>query len=91
MKKQLHLTLIVTFGFPLITTLVSVCQAAQAQNPNDFVPPAVFQAAGATASSIQSTVDAFRAALGDPNHGNDLGRFLAVAARSTGMAATPTL
>ena len=30
----------------------------------------VFQAAGPTAESIQSTVDAFRAALGDPNNGN---------------------
>jgi hypothetical protein len=38
-----------------------------------FVPPAVFQAAGPTASSIQSTVDAFRAALGDPNNGNNPG------------------
>jgi hypothetical protein len=32
--------------------------------------PAVFQAAGPTAASIQSTVDAFRAALGDPNNAN---------------------
>ena len=30
----------------------------------------VFQAAGPTPASIQSTVDAFRAALGDPNNGN---------------------
>ncbi len=36
----------------------------------DVVPPIVFQAAGPTAQSIQSTVDAFRAALGDPNNGN---------------------
>ena len=33
--------------------------------PHFVPPPAVFQAAGPTASSIQSTVDAFRAALGD--------------------------
>jgi hypothetical protein len=32
--------------------------------------PAVFQAAGPTAEAIQSTVDAFRAALGDPNNAN---------------------
>ena len=32
----------------------------------------VFQAAGPTAESIQSTIDAFRAALGDPN-GNTAG------------------
>ena len=35
--------------------------------------PAVFQAAGATAASIQSTVDAFRARLGDPNNLNNPG------------------
>jgi hypothetical protein len=70
MKKQLHLTLIATFGFPLIMTLISVCQDAQAQNPNDFAALAVFQAAGATADSIQSTVDAFRDALGGNNNAN---------------------
>src|SRR4030095_17229688 len=32
--------------------------------------PAVFQAAGPDAASIQSTVDAFRAALGNPSNGN---------------------
>ncbi len=34
-------------------------------------PPAVFQAAGPTTASIQSMVDAFRLALGNPNHGSD--------------------
>ena len=55
--------------------LVPVRQAAQAQGntSKDFVPPIVFQAAGPTADSIQSTVDAFRAALGDPNNGNNPG------------------
>ena len=70
MKKQLYLILVVTFGFPLVTTLGSVGQTAQAQILNDSAPPAVFQAAGTTAGSIQSTVDAFRAALGNPNNGN---------------------
>jgi hypothetical protein len=36
----------------------------------DFVPPTVFQAAGPNVASIQSSVDAFRAALGNPNNGN---------------------
>jgi hypothetical protein len=76
MKKQLLLTLVVAFGFPLMMSLASVCQAAQAQNPNDFAPPAVFQAAGTTASSIQSTVDQFRAALGNPNNNNNPGPLL---------------
>ena len=43
---------------------------------HSFVQPAVFQAAGPkpldqTDISIQTTVDAFRAALGDPNNGNN--------------------
>jgi hypothetical protein len=72
MKKQLLLTLVVAFGFPLTMTLVPVCHA-QSGNPKDFVAPAVFQAAGPKATdptaiiSIQSAVDAFRAALGDNN------------------------
>ena len=36
----------------------------------DTVQPAVFQAAGPTADAIQSAVDAFRAALGEPNNAN---------------------
>jgi PA14 domain len=71
MKKQLFLTLVVAIGFPLIMTLVSVCEAADPENPDGFVAPKVFQAAGPTASSIQSTVDAFRAALGEPNNANN--------------------
>jgi hypothetical protein len=46
-------------------------QVRQAQGntseDEDFV---IFQAAGPTAASIQSTVDAYRLALGDPNNGN---------------------
>ncbi|HET6844805.1 MAG TPA: hypothetical protein VFK06_24450, partial [Candidatus Angelobacter sp.] len=78
---QLLLTLLVAFGFPFIMMLVPVCQAAQSEKPSGetheedeedddiprFVPPAVFQAAGPKAASIQSTVDEFRAALGDNN------------------------
>ncbi len=36
----------------------------------NFVLPAVFQAAGPKIASIQSTVDEYRAELGDPNNGN---------------------
>ena len=38
----------------------------------DFVPPAVFQAAGPNIASIQGTITDFRAALGDPVNGNTL-------------------
>ena len=37
----------------------------------DFVPPTVFQAAGPTTASIQSSVAEYRIALGDPNNGNN--------------------
>ena len=47
--------------------------AVQDKTTRDFVPPAVFQAAGPNAASIQSSVDAFRAALGNPNNGNAMG------------------
>jgi len=63
MKNNLLLTLAVVFGFPLIMIPASVSQA-QSQNPNNFAPPEVFQAAGTTADSIRSTVTAFQAALG---------------------------
>ena len=43
------------------------------KDKKDFDPPMVFQAAGPTAAAIQNTVDAFRAALGDPNNGNNAG------------------
>jgi hypothetical protein len=45
--------------------------AAAAQR---FVAPTVFQAAGTSAASIQSTVDQFRAALGATNNGNNPGQ-----------------
>jgi hypothetical protein len=43
---------------------------AQGNTTIDFVAPAVFQAAGPNVASIQSSVNAFRAALGDPVNGN---------------------
>jgi hypothetical protein len=68
--------LLVTFalGVALLSTVMpgKLHQTAHAQENtiNDFVAPAVFQAAGPNVSSIQSSVDAFRAALGNPNNGN---------------------
>ena len=44
--------------------------AIQSTTSGDFVAPAVFQAAGPNSASIQGTVTAFRAALGDPVNGN---------------------
>ena len=72
MKKQVLLTLVIALG--LLSVLLPVRQAAHAQGNTrkDFVPPLVFQAAGPTAASIQSTVDAFRAVPGfETNNGNN--------------------
>ena len=57
---------IATFGLTLI--LNPVAAPAQGHAPKDFVAPVVFQAAGPNVASIQSTVDAFRIALGDTNN-----------------------
>ena len=70
MKRHLFLILGLVFGFAL-TALVRVGDTAQ--QGNKLLVPAVFQAAGPTAESIEGTVDDFRAALGDPNNGNALG------------------
>ncbi len=73
MKRHVPLTHVLAFGLLFMTLLVPVRQAAHAQgnSSKDFVAPAVFQAAGSTADSIQGTVAAFRTALGDPNNGNN--------------------
>ena len=70
MKKYALLTF-VAFGL-LSISIPSAVRSTHAQDntTRDFVPPAVFQAAGPNAASIQSVVDAYRAALGNPNNGN---------------------
>src|ERR1051325_798479 len=52
----------------LLSVLLGVSETAHAQANQP--KPIVFQAAGPSAASIQSTVDAFRAALGDNNLNN---------------------
>jgi hypothetical protein len=71
MKKHIVLTLVAVFGFLSVMVLVPICQTAHAQGK--LVAPVIFQAAGPTAESIQGTVDAYRAALGDPNNANNPG------------------
>jgi len=69
MKKYALLTLAAAFG--LLSITLSTIRSTNAQNTTrDFVAPSVFQAAGTDVPSIQGTVDAFRAALGNPNNGN---------------------
>ena len=71
MKKYALLTLVVAFGL-LSTTLPSLSRSTNAQSntTRDFVSPSVFQAAGTSVASIQSSVDAFREGVGNPNNGN---------------------
>jgi hypothetical protein len=66
MKKPLLLTVIVACAMLSLVVPVLVGPAAHAQ-------PVVFQAAGPDAASIQGSVDAFRATLGEPNNGNAVG------------------
>src|SRR6476469_3815713 len=56
----------------LVSMVLAASQTAQAQSlpPGSVTGPQVFQAAGPDAASIQSTVDAFRASLGDNNLNN---------------------
>jgi hypothetical protein len=69
-NSNIRSTVIAAFG--LLSMLLPVSQSAYAQG-REFVAPVVIQAAGSTAASIQSSVDAFRAALGNPNNGNNPG------------------
>jgi hypothetical protein len=62
--SNIRSTVIAAFG--LLSMLLAVSETAHAQTP------LVFQAAGPDAASIQSSVDAFRASLGN-NNGNNPG------------------
>ncbi len=72
MKKYAFLAFAAAFGLLSITVPITNRHTAHAQvnTIEDFVPPTVFQAAGPNVASIQSSVDAFRAAVGNPNNGN---------------------
>ena len=74
MKQLRLLTIVAAFGVLSVMTFISDRQAhAQGHSSKDAVQPIVFQAAGPSVESIQGTVDAFRAALGEPNNGNATG------------------
>src|SRR6476660_8913816 len=69
---KLPITSMTIAALGLVSMVLAAGQAAQAQNvpPGSVTGPVVFQAAGPDAASIQSSVDAFRAALGDSNGNN---------------------
>jgi hypothetical protein len=62
MKKRMLMTAVAAFGLLAVLGSLPVRQAG-AQT--------VFQAAGPTAAAIQGTVDAYRAALGNPDNGSN--------------------
>jgi hypothetical protein len=74
MKKPMFLTVVAAVGLLSVMISVAVSHAqVRGNTTKDFVPPIVFQAAGPTITSIQGSVDGFRAALGAPNNGNAAG------------------
>lgn len=75
MKKYAFLTFAAAIGLLSIVVPGRINQPVHAQDNTGsvFVPPTVFQAAGPDTASIQSSVDAFRTALGNPVNGNNPG------------------
>jgi hypothetical protein len=62
------------FNWPQVSGSAEVRQAQAQGNTSEDDDFVVFEAAGPTAASIQSTVAAYRTALGDPNNGNAPGQ-----------------
>src|SRR4029450_6455726 len=60
-------------GAVMFSMAVAVPVAHAQEDTSRVVTPIVFQAAGPTPASIQSTVDQYRAALGAVNNGNNPG------------------
>jgi hypothetical protein len=75
MKKHLILTFVIALGVSSLATVLPLGHAAdwRIKRSKDLDTPIVFQAAGPTVESIQSSVDEFRAALGEPNNANNPG------------------
>jgi hypothetical protein len=61
-------------GVASLTGVQSALAQSNALTSKDFVAPTVFQAAGNSTASIQSTVDQYRAALGAVNNANNAGQ-----------------
>src|SRR4051812_5249376 len=71
MNKQVSFTLVAGLALGLAGWQAGIAEGHYV--PYHLETPAVFQAAGPSAASIQSTVDQFRAALGGVNNGNVAG------------------
>jgi hypothetical protein len=76
-RQAVSFVKLLSLAAAMISALVVVQPAAAQTNDfaaKQFVSPTVFQAAGPSAASIQSTVDQFRAALGAVNNANNPGQ-----------------
>lgn len=75
MKKSIILALVGAFNSLTLFAVAPMSLAADSQSrrSKDLDTPAVFQGAGPTKESIESMVDEFRAALGEPNNANNSG------------------
>jgi hypothetical protein len=73
MKKQVFYGAAAVVGLSMLVGSARLGETVHAQQSEDYyrpAPPVVYQAAGPSIESIQSMVDAFRAALGATNNGN---------------------
>jgi hypothetical protein len=68
MKNSMYPALTVLTAISLMAASLGEARA-QSTDPRTFEPPAVFQAAGPNAASIQASLDAYRLALGGINNG----------------------
>jgi hypothetical protein len=73
MRYSLYPAVTAALTMSLAVCLPLEAPAAEVAHASGFEPPAVFQAAGPSIASIQSTVDAYRRELGDFNNGNAAG------------------
>jgi hypothetical protein len=73
LKTSIRSAVLFAFGLAAMLVLANQSAHGQADVSKETSAPIVFQAAGPNAASIQSTVDAFRAALGGGNNLNNAG------------------
>ena len=73
MKYSLYMAVAAALTTSLMVWQPIEAAPAPVAKARGFEPPAVFQAAGPDAASIQATVDAFRAELGEVNNSNASG------------------
>src|SRR5215213_6718109 len=72
-RTPIRSAIVVAFGLAAMLLLPNQSAYGESDAAQDTGAPVVFQAAGPDAASIQSSVDAFRAALGGINNLNNPG------------------